>query len=56
MVYSRSLSAPIRKWYNFNQKPVEHQTGTEIIPTQCELLSQDIDMLKSNWGYFEINV
>ena len=39
-----------------SQKLVEHQTGTEITPIQCELLFQDIDMLKSNWVYFEVNV
>ena len=54
--YSRSLPGLIRKWYNFSQKPVEHFTGTEIIPSQCDLLFQDIDILKSNWNYFEVNV
>ena len=50
MVYSRSLPGLIKKCYNFSQKPVEYQTGTEITPTQCEMLFQDIYMSKSNWG------
>ena len=49
MVYSRSLPGLLRKWYDFSKRPIKHQTGTETTPTQCELLLQDIQMLKSNW-------
>ena len=56
MVYSRSLPGLIRKWYNFPKKQVEHKTGTEIAEVQCELSFQDIEILKSNFGYSEVNV
>ena len=48
MVCLRAATFLIIKWYNFYQKPVEHQTGPEVPPIQYELLFQDIDMLKSN--------
>ena len=40
----------------FSQKPTEHQTDTGTTPIQCELLSQGTEMLKSDWGYFEVNI